>query len=258
MNRNYFFKLFLVSIPISAFVLMSSSGGRNDGRTGSLGDGGASCATCHTGGASGASLAITTNIPSTGYDVNTVYDVTVALSSSTATSGFQLTAEKISDNSKIGTFITGTGSRVTGQRITHNGTNLKTWSFKWRSPSTSESLVKFYAAAVAANGNGVNDSGDKVVLATTGSIQSLGIEEAKRLNFSMHPNPSSEKEVTVQLPTEISTAKVDVYDISGKFIKSEEVSSRKDKITVKDLSRGTYIFRVAADGKLGAQQFIKE
>ena len=47
-------------IPVAAFTLISSSGGRTEGRSGSPGDGGNTCVACHTGTVTNASTSITT------------------------------------------------------------------------------------------------------------------------------------------------------------------------------------------------------
>ena len=83
MKKNYFFKLSLLMIPAMAFLFMASSGGRDDGRSGSPGDGGATCTACHAGSSDfGLTPSITTDIPNTGYLLNTAYTVNVSSSSS--------------------------------------------------------------------------------------------------------------------------------------------------------------------------------
>ena len=265
MKKNYFFKFLLFLIPVSAFVLMSNSGGREQGLSGSPGDSSATCAQCHSGGSFGASVAITTNIPASGYDVNTEYEVTVTASSSAPKHGFQITAEKVSDDSKVGSFIADANAKTkifnSGNSLTHTiastTLNEKTWTFKWRSPATAQSQVKFYAASVAADGTG-GTTGDQVVTTSTSNIGALGISEANRLDFSMYPNPTSEENVTIQLPTGTLNADVSLYDISGRLIKSQKITSNNNKVSVRNLSNGIYVFKVAANGKLGAQQFVKK
>lgn len=257
MKKNYFFKFILFLIPFSAFVFMSSSTGRDDGRTGSPGDGGTSCASCHTGGTSGTSVAITTNIPVGGYETSTEYDITVTTSSSASTHGFQLTAEKTSDDAKVGSFTAGTGSRVTGNRITHANGSQNTWSFKWTSPTTDVGNVKFYAASVAANGNGSNDAGDKTVTTSTNDFSVLGIAKEKQLDFALFPNPSSDN-INVQLPTGVTKAELNIFDISGRLVRSAKMTKQNTIVSVIDLSSGIYVLKIQSDGKIGAKQFIKE
>lgn len=254
MKKHYYFKFLLLLIPASAFLLMSSSGGRTDQRSGSPGDGGASCSACHTGGSSGVSANISTNIPATGYELNTDYTITVSKSSSSA-GGFQLVAENDS-NSKVGSFTSGTGTRVSGDRITHSNSSNSTWSFTWKSPTTDQGNVKFYSSVVIANGDGSNGSGDKVVNTSTSGFSVLGISEAKRLQFDMHPNPAKDI-LSIQLPTESQNASIQFYDYLGRLSLSKTISSNNDKINVSDLSSGVYILKVLSDDKIGSQKFIK-
>ena len=256
MKKHLFFKILLFTIPLSAFVLMSNSGGRDDGRSGSPGDGGSSCTACHSGSANlGASASISTNIPSDGYDLNTDYTITVNSTSSSSKLGFQLTAENGS-NTKVGSFIAGSGSRVSGQRITQSAPSTSgDWSFTWKSPATNEGNVTFYTAVNATNGNG-GTSGDQVVLANT-SVGVLGISSAKRLQFEMFPNPASES-LTIQLPSGSENASVEFYDYICRLALTQKVSQVNNSINVENLSSGVYILKVLADGKIGTQKFIKK
>jgi len=257
MKKNYFFKFILFLIPVSAFILMSSSTGRDDGRTGSPGDGGNSCSTCHTGSSSGTTVAITTNIPNEGYQTSTEYDITVTTTSSLSNHGFQLTAEKTSDDSKIGTFTAGTGSRVTNARITHSDDSQSSWSFKWTSPATDVGDFKFYAATVAANGNNSNDAGDEVATTSTAGFSVLGLAKEVQLDFAMYPNPSSDY-LVVQLPSGSLKAAISVFDLAGRLMKTSSITSSANKVDVQDLSTGMYILKIESEGKTGSKQFIKK
>ena len=258
MKKHYIFKFILLVIPVSVFLLMSSSGGRTDGRSGSPGDGGNSCAACHNGGNFNASVAITSNIPVTGYLLDTDYTISVNTTSSSSAHGFQLTAENSSDI-KIGTFSAGSGTRTVNsdKAITQTSPSASgDWSFTWRSPSTDLGSVTFYTAVNAANGNGgAFDNADQVVTTST-SAPSLSISEANRLDFEMYPNPASEN-VTIQLPSGASKAIVQFYDYIGKLALSQSITNDTNKINVTDLSTGIYILKVLADNKIGSQKFIK-
>ncbi|QOD61771.1 T9SS type A sorting domain-containing protein [Polaribacter haliotis] len=260
MKKNYIFKIFLLSIPFIALVLMSNAGGKvNATSTGSPGDGG-SCISCHNGGNFGASAAISTNIPATGYDTNTAYTITVTANSSAPAHGFQLTAEKESNNSKIGTFTPGSTTRTINAgntSITHNSPNNKSWTFTWNSPATDEGQIKFYAAVNAANGNGsAFDSSDQTVLTSTNTINVLGIPEAKRLNFEMFPNPSSTM-LNIQLPAENFNGKVEFFDVVGRMILSKKITSKDKNVDVTNLNKGIYTLKITSDNKVGSKQFIK-
>jgi hypothetical protein len=262
MKKNYLFKPFLFLIPITAFALISFSGGVGGTRSGSPGDGGTTCLICHAAGADfSASAMITTNIPSSGYDVDTDYSVTVTATSTAPGHGFQLTAERLSDNGKIGTFVDdgGVTTRVqdAGERIFHANRNNSTWTFTWRSPSTLQGQVRFYASVNAVNNNGSN-GGDQVVTAVSEPSNALSISENKLLAFTMFPNPSAD-EVNIQLPSGTSEAQVGVFDYTGRLVTSKTVVTTTDqKVDVNSLATGMYMIRVTSDGKIGAQRFIKQ
>ena len=257
MKKHYIFKFLLLAIPVSAFLLMSSSGGRSDAMSGSPGDGGATCAACHSGGNFGASVEITTNIPVTGYLLDTDYTINVNTTSSSSSHGFQLTAES-SSNVKIGTFTAGSGTRTVNNNkaITQSfPSGTGDWSFTWRSPSTDLGNVTFYTAVNAANGTG-GITGDQVVTAST-SLPSLSTKSFNSLAFDMYPNPSK-SDVTIDLPSASSKAKVEFYDYVGRLALSTTISSGNNKVNVNELSSGMYILKVTADDKIGTKKFIKQ
>ena len=255
MKKHYIFKIILLLIPVSAFLLMASSSGRPDARSGSPGDNGSSCVQCHSGGSSGVSATITTNIPAEGYSLNTDYTITVNKSSSAA-GGFQLVAENPSNN-KVGSFTAGSGSRVSGDRFTHSNSNNSSWTFNWKSPSTDQGNIRFYSSVVIANGDGSNGSADKAINISTTGATVLGISEAQRLDFEMFPNPASEK-LTIQLPSNSNNAVIEFYDNIGRLAMSQKITNSKNKINVNHLSKGVYILKVLSDDKIGSQKFIKQ
>lgn len=244
---------------------MSNSGGREQGLSGSPGDSNQTCTQCHSGGSFGGAVSITTDIPAGGYQLNTDYNITVSYTGSSASKfGFQIAAEKTSDNSKTGVFsIPGDGMMKTfngNQAVTHTVASYvagrDSWSFTWKSPSTDVGNVKFYAAGVAANENGSTD-GDQVTTASTSDFSVLGIAKEKQLDFSLYPNPSSDN-INVQLPTGVLKAELNLFDISGRLVKNVQVTSASQLVNVSELSKGIYVLKIEADGKIGAKQFIKK
>lgn len=260
MKKHYYFRFLLLLIPVSAFVLMSVSGGRNGAYSGSPGDNGTTCTQCHSGGNFNASVVLQTEIPVEGYDLNTSYGINVDVSSiSNSRHGFQITAERVSDGSKIGTFTAdGTDNQLVngGTHITHTftGNSKKSWNFQWKSPSTNVGDVKFYVAALA--GNGAGTGGDEVVT-TASTVNVLGIAEANRLEFDMYPNPASNN-LTIQLPSGSEKAVVQLYDNIGRLALTKNISSSNNKLSVNNLSTGIYILKILSDGKIGSQKFMKK
>ena len=173
--------------------------------------------------------------------------------------GFQLTAERLSDNAKIGSFTDdgGTTTEVQngGNSISHSNKNNSTWSVTWRSPSTLQGQVRFYAALNAVNNNS-GTSGDQVVTGFSSEVNALGISEARLLQFEMFPNPSSDI-VNIQLPSGTDKADVGIFDYTGRLMSSKTITLNDTQIDVNNLSTGMYLIRVTSDNKIGAQRFIK-
>ncbi len=88
------------------------------------------------------------------------------------------------------------------------------------------------------------------------AISTLSISEARKLDFTMYPNPVLD-EVNVQLPTGTSSAKVSVFDYSGRLILTKNINSFDSKLNTRNLSTGIYLMKVETDNKLGAQKLIK-
>lgn len=261
MKKHYFFKILLLLIPFSAVLLMSLSGGRSGSYSGSPGDGGNTCSACHSGGNFNTSIALQTGVPEGGYALGMTYDVKVEMSStSNSRHGFQITAEKVSDGSKIGTFIAdGSSSQLKngGTHVTHTatGNSQKIWNFQWKSPTTDVGEIKFYVAGLAGNGGGTG--GDQVVTTASSTFNVLGLSEAKRLNFRMYPNPALER-VTIQLPLGSEIAEVEFYDNIGRLALTQKITNTNNKISVNNLAKGVYVLKVLSDNKVGSKKFIKQ
>lgn len=261
MKKHYLFKITLLLIPVTAFLLMSVSSGRDGGYSGSPGDGNNTCTQCHSGGNFNASLALQTEVPESGYEPSTTYELNLNITSnSNSRHGFQITAEKVSDGSKIGTFIAdGLDNQLKngGTHITHTtaGNSKKSWKFNWKAPDSDVGAIKFYASALAGNGSGTG--GDQVVTATSSTFNVLGISDAKRLSFEMYPNPASER-ITIQLPSGSDNAIVEFYDYIGRKALTKKISNSNNKININSLSTGVYVLKVLSDDKIGSQKFIKK
>lgn len=261
MKKNYLFKSFFFIIPLAAFSLISFSGGVGGARSSSPGDGGTTCTICHAPGANfSATAMITTNIPNTGYAVDTDYTITLTATSTAPGHGFLLTAERLSDNAKIGNFVDDGGVTTSAQdggtRISHSNRNNSSWSFTWRSPSTLQGQVRFYASVNAVNNNGSN-GGDQVITVTSEPQNALSISEERLLAFKMFPNPSTDV-VNIQLPSGTSQAQVGIFDYTGKLLTSKTVTSLDQQVDVNNLATGMYLIRVTSWDKIGAQRFIKQ
>ncbi len=170
--KNYFY--YFIGIA-GMFILLTSEveyhTGSPGGKTGSPGDGGATCTDCHGGTATFMEGWITSDIPADGYMPGETYTITATgTHNGVVRFGFEMTSEDASAI-KVGTIMNTNPTEtqlVNGNKsITHtsNGIipsgNSKTWSFDWVAPAEGTGEVTFYGAFNAANGNG-NNTGDVI------------------------------------------------------------------------------------------------
>lgn len=177
MKINYYIGLIIGLITLMCGKLISYSGGFfGAGYTGSPGNSGMTCVTCHSGSSvTTAQGAITSNIPASGYVPGQSYTVTVTAQHPTFNVfGFMLTAET-STGAKAGswTITNATETQLTagGSYVSHTSSgitgssNMKTWTVQWTAPTPGAGTVTFYAAINRANGNGTT-SGDQIQTAS--------------------------------------------------------------------------------------------
>lgn len=237
------------------------SNGSPGNRTGSPGDG-ATCTGCHSAGANfNLTPTIGTNIPISGYVLGQTYTIDVSTTSSGSSGwGFELTAEN-SDETSVGVYnLTGaTGSPqiiTSGGSVTHNNDSFSSWSFNWTAPIVDEGVITFYVAVLAANGSGTG--GDQTVTTTTTvNLTSLSLGEENIIAFNIFPNPSQDF-LTIQLPNEIMDGSIEVFDLSGRLVKSKKINKVDNKLNINYLSQGVYLIRLISEGKTGVQKFIKK
>lgn len=157
--------------------LLSNNGNPPAGRTGSPGDGGATCAGCHSGGTTfGPSLSLT-GFPAS-YSPGTAYSLTLTLGGTSPEGGFEITAERTSDNAKCNTMSCAWTANTGGDpSIDLDGTNRwlghnvassvgpHSWTFSWTAPasaSCANGTIVFYAAGNASDNTG-GTGGDQIV-----------------------------------------------------------------------------------------------
>ncbi len=276
--------LILCGIFVCSFVLMANKRsksemyqsvsekhinqeGRSNGSpgdyTGSIGDDFITCTVCHSSGADfNLTSTITTNIPITGYVLGTTYLVQVSATTDGTESGrgFELTAEN-SIGTTVGTYdltgATGTPKIITsGGSVTHSNENSNSWSFNWIAPVTNEGMITFYTSVLAVNGSG--NGGDETALTSySADLSTLGMDEISNLKFEMFPNPTSDY-LNIQLPNNIITASVGIYDMVGKQVLLTEIDKYNHNLNVSELSKGVYIVRLITQGKTGLRKLIKQ
>ncbi len=172
--KRFYKVLSVLAIP-ALLLLYSYTGGSPGGKTGSPGDGGATCTQCHAGTAQVQGGLISTTIPFSGYEPGQTYTITVSANMAGISKyGFELTAES-AGGVKQGSFSITDPARTKkvngGKAVTHTsgGTvasgNSISWSFDWTAPAAGTGQITFYTAVNATNSNG-GTSGDQVYKGT--------------------------------------------------------------------------------------------
>ena len=249
------------------------------GRTGSPGESNCTTGGCHnsfalnTGGGS-ISLASTPAFIANQYIPGTVYtmNLTVARAGSTV---FGLDVEALtSANANAGTLAitnaTETQIQNAGAKknVTHklNGgltNNTKTFAFKWTAPASG--AATFYYAGVAGNHNG-SEGGDYVytgsLALTAGTAAGIDNTNESNVNFSVYPNPVSEKINVSYSLKDNSKVTCTIYSITGvvvaKLIDEEQnVGDKKLSFDIPpSLTSGTYLFQLNCNGNILCKKII--
>jgi len=267
MKKHLHFYLFLFAIPIISLVLVSNSGGANASLTGFTGSPGDvnDCTACHTGADTNTSFNlstnVTTNIPSGGYALGQTYTITVTQTTSGGATehGFQVTAEN-NFASKVGTFVitdaTNTQLKgITNNFVTHTlaGANQTSWSFDWTAPSFDIGTITFYVASLTGSGGGVSNTQMELVTKLVGPV--LAVDKAHMLQFTMFPNPS-DRQVTLQLPSDTNQAQVSVFDYLGKIHIQKSINVSNNTVDISNLNTGIYFVRIQTNSKTGIKKLV--
>ena len=249
-----------------------SSSGSPAARTGSPGDGGQTCKTCHSGPAA-LSLPglITSNIPTSGYVPGTTYQLTASISGAGHTKfGFQVSPQNATGtllgtlvNTSSQTQLVGTGKYVTHNNSGNQGAGSKSWSFDWIAPAAGTGAVTFYGAFNVTNANN-QSSGDSVYTSTlTVNESTVGINDVYSLaeNVNVYPTVATEfftYQISVKTE-EIVTAQL--IDASGKIVKTifenESMTGNiKKNIDVATLPSGFYFIHTLANNQKDVRKII--
>lgn len=240
--------LFGITIP----TLQSSSGGTpSDGRTGSPGDGGKTCATagCHNGTAQEATGIISSNVPTEGYTPGATYTITVTVDQS-GNKGFIVSPQK-EDGTLLGSLTAGTGNqRVGGKYITHTNpisAATATWNFTWTAPTAGTGSVDFYGAF--AN----NRTLVRKTKFTVNEKLANGINSNEAIvGLRMYPNPSINQDLSLNFEIKKAVAlKIELIDITGKsaldlYSGNANAGSFNQKFKIPALNSGLYFLRIEA------------
>ena len=259
MRKNYF--IVSAMAVAGAFILMSSSSGRPDDRTGAPSSNG-NCGSCHSGGTQGTTVNIGVTekggaiTPVTSYKPGKTYTIAIAVQGTLSTSkGFQSTVLDAT-NKKTGT----TASPTSGAKIiSANSRDIVVqsspsltgiWSYEWTAPANPTGDVTIYTAGVAANGNG-SDNGDQGAVKT--SVLTLdassGTSGSSLINLSAFPNPCND---VLQL-----SKAVDQINVTGINGASYHVGFSDMNINTRALPQGFYYLKWTKGNESGIIKFQK-
>ncbi|MCF8365402.1 MAG: T9SS type A sorting domain-containing protein [Bacteroidales bacterium] len=243
----------LLALPL-VFIFMGYHSGSPGGRTGSPGDNGNNCTSCHSGTPQNASDWIATDIPGNGYVGGETYLISATgTHSGVSRFGFELTAEDQNGN-KVGTIqvtnatenqLSNAGKSIThtNQGITPTG-NSKTWEFEWTAPEDVPGDVTFYAAFNAANGNG-GTSGDVIYLSQkTYGPDVTGVAEVAN-NFRFYPNPSTGM-VNLEIP-DAENNSVSIYNQAGQLVQQLKMNNQFGRIDLSNQAKGIYFVQMGTN-----------
>lgn len=247
--KHFVFALAAVAAALPAFTNANGPGG---GKSGSPASGNQTCTSCHSGASiSTQTVAITTDIPSTGFVPNTNYLITVTNATGGASnprSGFQASVESAGHQ---GSLTAGTGSKIVNSNfVTHtmSGNSVSNgqaaWTFTWNSGNAPDGTT-VYVASLFANGNN-NDNGDAVATQSLALTRStIGLDEPQ-LAVGISPNPANDM-VTLELPEGLTVVRA--FALNGAEV-YRYTGVNGMRILTADWPAGTYVLDVRhADGR---------
>lgn len=251
MKRKYLLAFtFVVLFGVSFNTLQSyPDGAPSDGRTGSPGDGGKTCAQggCHTGGPTDATGIISSDIPTEGYTPGSSYTITVTVDQS-GSKGFIVSPQK-TDGTLLGSITAGAGNQRVGTKyITHTSPKSgasAVWTFTWVAPTAGTGVVDFYGA-FANNRNLVRKT-----KYTVNEKLANGINENTQITkLSFYPNPVVSK--TLHVSFELKKAgniQINLIDITGKkvaelFQRAYTSNSFEEDLNLPELKKGVYFMQI--------------
>jgi hypothetical protein len=234
-----------------------------------------SCATtgCHTGrevNSGNGWVDIISDIPTTGWEPGKSYKITAkAYHPDRYMFGFKLLAWGSKDSLSVGTLtadpakdsatispavvrnvlktVLGTNlyaTHRTNSVVGHAGTSTNEWSFTWTAPATRDQEVIFYAAFVAANGNG-STSGDFVYtysknadVSSIANTTSIFDFDSQTKYFSIYPTQVTDLLIIKGSDTYKSKLKYMVLSNNGAIVKSGDIES--SILNLPDIAQGSY------------------
>ncbi len=248
----------LFTIPLAGFIFLAYTSGPPAGYTGSPGDNGNYCTSCHARATTyQVSAQVITDIPSDGYTPGQTYQLTLQANTTSNKVGFQMTAEN-AQHQKTGTFSGLDGNTQIlngGQYIEHTsaGTGVRQWNIRWQAPNPGQGAVTFYAAINATNGDNTSNGDTPALFNWTVNENTTAVGKNTISGLSFYPNPVHD---ALYLKGNFRIEIMDIYDLKGQRILHfvEPVFP----VSLESLDAGTYIIKVKTEGKSGSYVILKQ
>lgn len=270
-------------ITFCAFLFTNNSSGpanaqRTD-RTGSpLSPGTCGRSGCHSGGNFSPSMTaelLKDGVAVTAYEPGEDYTlrISIAASGTPTRYGFQTVALMGTNDENAGEFDSAPigFSKVTLSNrvyVEHNSPRTNDFlEIKWEAPAAGSGDVRFYAAGIAANGNG-STSGDgtaaladplTITEATTSSI--FGVETLAA-HINAFPNPVGDQ---LNLNLEVQSSGrylLSVLNLAGQELQREAIQLQAgtniEQLNVQDLAAGHYFIRLSDGERIATQKILKK
>ena len=248
------------------------------GFCGAPGEGGVTCAICHTGPVPTFTPGmITSNVPADGYVPGNTYSFTACVQRPGHVKfGFEISPQD-SFGSPLGelidmnpeTQIVGTGNYIshTLPGTYNNGIDSVIWTFDWTAPNAGTGVVNFYGAFNITDSNNSNNH-DTILTSILSVPENIFLDASDVAsvinNIIVFPNPASDY---FNVDFNLASAKnigIKLYDLGGRISElTEQIKmvpgNYSKRISIPDsYSSGIYYLAVSVDEKLFFKKIIVE
>ncbi len=279
--------LYIFSGMVTILLFINNATGpivkQQKGYTGAPGDQPNTCVTCHNSGTYGSSATIqvfdslgTTAVTKYALGKQYTLRLTISVTSGTPSAyGFQMIDIRKKDSTNIKGFLAKTSQAAdigidtitaTGRIYAEHNAKLlsNVIDVKWKAPSTDLGTIVFYAAGNAVNSGGSNagDNGTASVSVQITSPISSGVNElAENVQIQLSPNPTTST-VSLWLDSKVSkTLKVQMTDISGRIVLSENwsviVGQNQRLLNTQGFAKGAYMVQIIDNQDIVSKKILK-
>jgi hypothetical protein len=266
--RKILLSIFSISALIFAYDAFNQQGHANSsgapiGRTGSPGDNGLTCTSCHAGPAATPQTGwITTNIPAEGYEAGETYEITFTATGVASNNRFGFLGNvENSSSANVGTWSSntqvqvrnaGARSAVTHRSTSNSGSGSRSWTASWTAPNELMGDLTFYASFNVTNaGSGSSGGGIRTSTLTVQPNTTVSINELSSLKneIKLFPNPvMSNQNLNISLPTALfdsaDRVEIEIRDLTGKLVLSDFISSTNFVLGTENYKSGLYFARI--------------